>query len=229
MKELYYVLMKNNLGNTKQCKTLIKHQMIKVNNLIETNPKYLVKDNDVIIYNHHIINNNPFIYYLLNKPKGYICANHDNNYPCVIDLVDNHECYCVGRLDKDTTGLLLITNDLSLSKKLLLPDNHVPKTYLVTVKNKLEKSLIELFNQGIIIDKDVTCHSSKLEIIDDYHCKLTIDEGKYHQVKKMFLSVNNQVTELHRISFGNLKLDESLLLGQYRSLTKLEINELITY
>lgn len=219
--------MKNKLGNSKVCKTLIKHGEIMVNGDIVTDTKYQINKTDVINYGDIIINPNPDVYYMMNKPANYICANKDKYYPCVIDLIDRDDCYCLGRLDKDTTGLLLITNNRSLSKKLLLPQNHVLKKYYVTVNKPLKTTLIEIFKNGVVIDSDVKCHESKLEIIDDYHCYVTIDEGKYHQIKKMFLSCDNQVVELKRVSFGEIVLDESLDFGEYRKLDDSEIECLL--
>ena len=219
--------MKNKLGNVKKCKTLIKHGMIKVNDEIITNTKYLVNKDDKIIYNNVMLKAQPFSYYMMNKPVGYICANQDIKEKCVIDLIDNKECYCLGRLDKDTTGLLVITNDPTLSKKLLLPQNHIEKKYLVKTKEILNNNLIELFKNGIIIDQDIKCLHAKLEIIDNHHCFVTISEGKYHQIKKMFLSCNNQVISLKRIAFAGIKLDEDLNYGEYRSLTDKELKLLV--
>lgn len=214
--------MHNNLGNAKECKTLIKHQLIKVNNQIITDYKYQVKFDDQITYNDNTLKAQPFNYYMLNKPAGYICANKDVIKKCVTDLIDG-DCYCLGRLDQDTTGLLLLTNDPTLSKRLLLPQNHVSKTYLVTTKDVLDNNLISKFAGGIIIDKTVECLPAKLKIIDDHHCYITINEGKYHQIKKMFLSCQNEVIALKRIEFAKIKLDPSLNEGQYRCLNKEEL------
>ena len=154
IKDLYYVLMCCNLGNVNKCKNLIKSSRIRVNNQIIKDIRYQVDIDDVIVFDGVELKW-PFVYYMLNKPKGYICANHDKKYKCVIDLIDRDDCYCLGRLDIDTTGLLLITNDKTLSKRLLLPENHIDKKYYVTVKNKLTDDLIEIFNNGIIIDQKV--------------------------------------------------------------------------
>lgn len=219
--------MKNKLGNVKKCKTLIKHGLIKVNDNVINDVNYLVNKEDEIVYNKITLKAQPFNYYMMNKPTGYICANKDTKEKCVIDLIDNKDCYCLGRLDKDTTGLLIITDDPTLSKKLLLPQNHVEKKYLVKTKNILNKNLIDRFKAGITIDGNVKCLPCKLEIIDDYHCYVTISEGKYHQIKKMFLSCNNQVELLKRIEFAQIKLDELLDYGEYRNLTDLELKLLI--
>lgn len=226
MKDLYYILMKNGLGNVKECKTLIKHGLINVNGCIEKNIKRKIAEDDVIMYLDTVIDSQPFYYYMLNKPKGYLCANKDNKERCVMELIDRNDGYCLGRLDRDTTGLLIITNDKSL-KKLLLPQNHISKTYLVTTQNSIKESDIESFKQGIVIDNDYTCLPAKLEIINDNQAYLTIQEGKYHQIKKMFLSLDNKVIELKRISFKNIKLDENLEEGKYRKLTREEINDFI--
>ena len=119
--------MYNNLGNVKECKTLIKHGLIQVNGVVEINFKRKIQEEDVLIYQGKILKSQPFHYLMLNKPQGYLCANKDEKEKCVVDLIDYPDCFCLGRLDRDTTGLLILTNDKSL-KKLLLPQNHVEKT-----------------------------------------------------------------------------------------------------
>lgn len=225
IKELYYVLMKAGLGNVKQCKTMIRHQQVKVNNQMIEDIHLLVDDNDRIMVNHHQIKW-PFVYYMLNKPKGYICASHDQKWPCVNELITDKDCYCLGRLDKDTTGLLIMTNDVSLSKRLLLPKNHVEKTYCVKVDHLLSNDLIESFVKGVVIDDHVLCRSAQLTIINQYECYVTLSEGKYHQVKKMFLSCGYRVIELKRMSFAGILLDENLNYGEYRCLNKNEFQKL---
>lgn len=179
--------MYNNLGNTKECKTLIKHGFIQVNGVVETNYKRKIQEEDILIYRGKKLKSQPFHYLMLNKPKGYLCANKDEKEKCVVDLIDYLDCFCLGRLDRDTTGLLILTNDKSL-KKLLLPQNHVKKTYLVETKEKLKKEDQEIFKRGIIIDQSIQCLPAKLEILDDFHGYVTLEEGKYHQIKKMFLA-----------------------------------------
>ncbi len=226
IKHLYIILMKNNLGNAKFCKTLIRHKYILVNDEIIEDPHYPIYGNEKITYKDMLLNAQPFHYYMLNKPKGYISANKDDKYPCVIDLIDDKDCYCLGRLDIDTTGLLILTDDKSLSKKLLLPQHHVEKTYLVGVDHKLNDSLKEKFFSGIVIDQNVITKPAKYECIDDIHAYLTISEGKYHQVKKMFLSCGYKVISLKRVSFSSIVLDEALKEGEYRRLTHEEIMRL---
>lgn len=226
IKKLYLVMMKNHCGNRKQCLTLLKHHAVIVNGQLITDCNYIVKTDDIIEVNGKRIDSQPFVYYMMNKPAGYICANYDEKYPCVVDLIDREDCYCLGRLDRDTTGLLLLTNDASLSKQLLLPQHHVTKTYFVECMKPLDQSFVEIFKDGILIDKDIKCLPAQLEIIDHYHCYVTISEGKYHQIKKMFLSCHNQVVSLKRIGFANILLDSKLSLGDYRPLTKDEFQKL---
>lgn len=217
IKPLYLILMKNRLGNVKECKTLIKHGRVKVDGKIIRDIKYPI-ENESIQVNDQWIDNQPFVYYMMNKPRGYICANKDQHYPCLIDLIHRDDCFCVGRLDLDTTGFVLITNDSSLSHQLLLPQKHVEKTYLVETCFPLKQDYEQRFQEGIIIDSSFQCLPSRYQYIDDYHCYVTLFEGKYHQVKKMFLSCKNQVKSLKRISFANILLDEDLKLGEYRNL-----------
>ena len=146
MKDLYYVLMYNHLGNVKQCKTLIKHGLIKVNGLVETDAKRKITEDDCIEYQNRILNSQPFTYIMLNNLK-VIYVQIKMKRKCVIDLIEEKDCFCLGRLDRDTTGLLLLTNDKSL-KKLLLPQNHVDKVYLVEAKRKLSKKDKEIFARG---------------------------------------------------------------------------------
>lgn len=226
MKDLYYILMYNNLGNVKQCKTLIKHGLIQVNGLVETDSKRKIQEEDLLVYQGKRLKSQPFHYIMLNKPQGYLCANKDKKEKCVTDLIEYQDCFCLGRLDRDTTGLLILTNDKSL-KKLLLPQNHVKKTYLVETKEKIRKEDQEAFKRGIIIDQNILCLPAKLEILNDFHGYVTIEEGKYHQIKKMFLSLNNEVVSLKRMSFDEINLDKTLLEGMSRPLNKEERNMLI--
>lgn len=223
IKDIISVLMKNNLGNVKQCRTLLKHQKVYINGMIINDIHYIVNENDKIIVDAKEIDSQPFVYYMLNKPKGYLSASSDINSPCVSDIIKQQNCYCIGRLDKDTTGLLLMTNDKTLSKRLLLPQVHKVKVYEVKTKYPILKSLVLRFEEGIIIDKNVKCQSALLKIVEENKCVVTLCEGKYHQIKKMFLSCDNEVVELKRISFAGLMLDSSLKEGEYRALNLQEI------
>ena len=227
IKDLYYVLMKAHFGNVKTCKTMIKHGHVNVNKELITDVYFQVdKDDDIRIDKQKV--EWPFVYYMLNKPKNYLSATYDKNEHYVLELINNKDCFCLGRLDKDTTGLLILTNDVSY-QALLLPQNHINKKYLVKVDRSLNDELIKEFEQGIIIDFHYKCHSAKLEIIDDRSCFVTIDEGKYHQIKKMFLSCGYYVVDLKRVGFGDIVLDSSLKEGEVKELNDKEFQILKKY
>lgn len=170
-------------------------------------------------------------YYMLNKPMGVVSASRDKFAETVVDLIEstNKDLFPVGRLDKDTEGLLLITNDGDLAHKLLSPRKKVPKLYYAHVGGRVDQSHVELFQSGIKLEEDFTTMPAKLEILESGEVSkvhVTIYEGKFHQVKRMFLAVDMEVTYLKRLSMGELVLDESLLSGEYRALTEAEIQML---
>nr|WP_276939592.1 16S rRNA pseudouridine(516) synthase [Helcococcus sueciensis] len=165
---------------------------------------------------------------MLNKPQGVISATKDYS-KTVIDLLEekyqNKDIFPVGRLDKDTEGFLLLTNDGKLAHELLSPKKKVNKKYFARVEKGLKKEDIQVFENGVYLDKEnYLTKPAKLEILSDNEAYITIQEGKYHQVKRMFHAVDNSVIYLKRISMGELSLDENLKLGEYRELTDEEIN-----
>lgn len=167
-------------------------------------------------------------YIILHKPQGYVCANEDGEYPTVFDFFDyplKGKLHCAGRLDVDTTGLVILTDDGQWSHRITSPKYHCEKTYLVTLADPVEPFYAEQLAQGIILrgEKQPTL-PAKLEILDDYNVNLTISEGRYHQVKRMFAALGNKVEFLHRWKIGNLVLDENLNEGEFRSLTEQEIS-----
>ena len=166
---------------------------------------------------------------MLHKPAGVITATEDREQETVMGLLGEgyrKDLFPVGRLDKDTEGLLLITNDGELSHALLNPRKHVPKTYLVQVPESLKNSQIEALEQGVDIGDDKMTMPAKVEVVDEEHILLAIHEGRYHQVKRMLTAVGSQVLYLKRITFGPLTLDEKLEKGSYRALTEIEIEQL---
>lgn len=173
-----------------------------------------------------------FEYYMLNKPQGVVSATEDNRYQTVIDLISGAvraDLFPVGRLDIDTEGLLLITNDGELAHRLLSPKHHVDKTYYAHVAGRIPEDIRERFQKGIVLEDGTQCMPARLKILSEpledgkQAVRLTIQEGKFHQVKRMFEAVNCQVVYLKRISMGPLLLDESLHPGEYRPLTDEEI------
>lgn len=165
-------------------------------------------------------------YFMLNKPQGYVCSTEDPDHPTILYFIDEpmpEKLHAAGRLDLDTTGLVLLTDDGKWSHRITSPKHHCEKIYVVTVERPLTADLIEIFNNGIQLksEKSLT-KSAKLNIIDDFHAELTISEGRYHQVKRMFAAVDNHVVALHRKQIGNIKVD--IPEGEYRPLTQDEIN-----
>jgi len=167
-------------------------------------------------------------YLMLHKPTGYVCANTDGQHPTVIDLIDlphKHNLQIVGRLDVDTTGLVLLTDDGQWNHRITSPRHDCVKTYHVTTADPITESTHEQFLTGVQLhgEKELT-RPATLTLITPYSAHLRIQEGKYHQVKRMFAAVGNRVVALHRHAIGNIILDEKLALGQYRPLTQSEIN-----
>lgn len=217
------------IGTRKEVKKLIKEKHIKIGNTLITDYDFNVDFNTHVYLDDKLINYKEFYYVLLNKPKGYISATYDDYHQVVLDLIPEYKKYKVapvGRLDIDTTGVMLLTNNGSLSHLLLSPKRHVDKTYVAEVNHPLETSLVEKFKDGITIDDGYKCLPSTLEIIDSFHAKLTIHEGKFHQVKRMFQSFGYEVLSLDRVSFANLTYF-GLKQGEYRELTEEETQNLL--
>ena len=164
-------------------------------------------------------------YIMLHKPAGYLSATTDPVHPTVMDLINEpHILHIAGRLDRATTGLLILTNDGKWSRDLTEPKQKIPKTYLVDTENKVTEQTKHKFQEGIYFAyENITTSPANLEIISDHLARLTIYEGRYHQVKRMFHAVGNRVTSLHRESVGHIILDSQLKPGEYRALTPEEI------
>ena len=214
-----------------ELKKYCKQGLISVNGKVINNPGVQVdSENDDVRFNGEKIVYREFVYIMLNKPDGYISATFDKYDPIVLDLIDQSylvfEPFPVGRLDKDTEGLLVLTNDGQLAHRVLSPKKHVPKTYYAKIQGKVTEEDILAFEKGVILDDGYETMPSQLKILksdDMSEIELTIHEGKFHQVKRMFESVGTKVVYLKRLSMGKLKLDESLGLGEYRELTEEEV------
>lgn len=222
-----------NYGSRKEVKELIRKGFVLVNGEVVYNDDIKVnEESDDILVADERISYEKTLYFILNKPDGYVSATFDLNDPIVLDLIPGYEkrgLFPVGRLDKDTTGLLLISNDGKLAHKLLSPKNHVSKTYELTFSGKFKNSYYEIFETGVTLDDGYICKPAKFELLEEGHAYLTIYEGKYHQVKRMMESVGCHVETLKRISFGSLKLPKDLKEGQYRSLSEEELELLSNY
>lgn len=179
-------------------------------------------DNQVILYAK-------WEYYMLNKPRGVVSATEDKRYPTVISLLTDAkrtDLFPVGRLDKDTEGLLLITNDGELAHRLLSPKNHVDKVYYAKIQGKLPEDSQKRVEEGLVLEDGVKTLPGKLNIIRPGEICLTIQEGKFHQVKRMVEALGSQVLYLKRLSMGSLCLDLGLAPGEYRPLTEEELYQL---
>ncbi len=228
---LDYYLSHAGYGTRKEVKILLKKGVVTVNHEIIRSPSFSLNENtDEVCVNNELIKYREFQYFLLYKPEGYVSATTDNKYPTVMDLISEPYQHLapVGRLDIDTTGLLLITNNGKLSHFLLSPVSHVEKEYDVLVDKPLYVDLIDKFNQGVILDDGYLSLPSSLTIHDDYHASIIIHEGKFHQVKRMFEAFGYHVLSLHRSRMDFLTLG-SLKKGEYRSLNDEEIELLMRH
>ena len=215
-----------NIGSRSQVKDYIRKGLVTVNGIIAKKPEQkIAEETDSVAFRGENLSYTHFVYYMMNKPKGVVSATKDNTAQTVTDLLntDRKNIFPVGRLDKDTEGLLLLTNDGELAHNMLSPGKHVPKTYLVTIREKLSAEDIRQLTEGVDIGDEKPTASAKVEVLDDTHIHLTISEGRFHQVKRMLKAVNNEVLELKRVAFGALKLDETLAPGEYRELKNTEI------
>ena len=218
-------------GSRSELKKICKNGLVKVNGKVINNPGVQVDvENDEIIFDGEKVTYKEFIYLMLNKPDGYISATFDKRDPIVLDLIDKEdlvfEPFPVGRLDKDTEGLLVLTNDGQLAHRVLSPKKHVPKTYYAKIEGVVTEDDIKAFAKGVTLDDGYETMPAELVILKSdeiSEIELTIHEGKVHQVKRMFESVDKKVIYLKRLSMGKLQLDKNLALGEYRELTDEEI------
>lgn len=224
-------------GTRTEIKKYCKQGFVQVNGSeVKKSDTHVDPDSDEIVFNGEIVNYREFIYLLLNKPAGYVSATYDKYDPTVIDLIGDEylafEPFPVGRLDKDTEGLLVITNDGKLSHRVLSPKNHVPKKYYAVIDSEVDTQDVEIFSRGVYIGEGYTTKPADLKIIRSFEAEdgsinsevyVTISEGKFHQVKRMFEAVGKRVLYLKRTQMGGLVLDKYLELGQYRELSQEEV------
>ena len=220
------------MGSRNEMRDALKYGWVKVNSVVVKNGKEKVDvEKDEILYQGQRVEYRVFTYLMLNKPQNVISATEDSRNKTVIDLLEppysKMDLFPVGRLDIDTEGLLLLTNDGVLAHELLSPKKHVPKKYYSKVEGCVTTEDIKAFEEGIPLDDGYICKAALLEIIatTQTHSEVyvTISEGKFHQIKRMMAHVGKKVVELKRISMGNLSLDETLPLGAYRPLRDEEI------
>lgn len=224
------------LGTRSQVKQLLKQGTVTVNGETVKKPEQKINtEADDIVCRGKCLTYTKYFYYMLHKPAGFVSATDDNTAPTVLSLLKDAPgkgLFPVGRLDKDTEGLLLITNDGPLAHRLLSPRNHVDKTYFVRAEGKVTKEAIERLEKGIDIGEDTPTLPARAELLSYDQVSgysevlLAIHEGKFHQVKRMFQAIGNPVLYLKRLSMGGLKLDEALPKGSFRPLSQEEIDQI---
>lgn len=218
------------IGTRSQVKAYVRQGLVTVNGITVSNAEEKVEEtSDKICFRGQELYYCKYVYYMMNKPKGVVSATQDNTAPTVVSLLGScqrGDIFPVGRLDKDTTGLLLLTNDGVLAHQLLSPKKHVDKTYQVTAAHPLTEEDKRTLEQGVDIGDEKPTLPARIEVLKEGKLLLTIHEGRFHQVKRMLQAVDNQVMELRRVSFGGLFLDEELQPGDYRELTGEEIHHL---
>lgn len=221
-------------GSRKEVKQLLKQKAVTVDgDYVKDAALHVDPEKQIVsVFGERVVYTE-FVYFIMNKPPGVISATEDLRDETVIDLLEplhqHFQPFPVGRLDKDTEGLLLLTNDGQLAHNLLSPKKHVPKVYYAQIEGVVTEEDAGKFANGVELDDGYVTKPGKLVILksaQQSEIELTIQEGKFHQVKRMFEAVGKRVTYLKRISMGSLKLDENLALGEYRELTAEELNGL---
>lgn len=225
-----------NIGTRSEIKTYVKRGLVTVNGVTaRASDLKVVPGEDEVIYAGEIVGFESYVYYMLHKPGGVVTATEDARQETVLDLITDKkrkDLFPVGRLDKDTEGLLLITNDGVLGHDLLSPKKHVAKVYYARIDGCVTEEDVENFRKGVKIAEDFTALPAKLKVLNvdtaagTSEIEVEIYEGKFHQVKRMFQAVGKEVTYLKRLSMGPLKLDSMLSVGAYRLLTEEEIQML---
>ncbi len=215
-----------------EVKPIIRGGGVSVNGAVcKAAQTHVAQGDDVCLYGKPLTHTQ-FVYIMLNKPKDVVCASKDAHDTCAIDLVKHayprRNLFCAGRLDKTSTGFVLITDDGNFAHDILSPKKHVEKTYLVQLDAPATQKIQDEFLQGVTLANKQTMKPASLEISEDAFCvTVTITQGVYHQIKKMFGVFGIGVNELRRIKIGGVKLDKSLDLGHYRELTKSEIETIM--
>lgn len=224
------------LGTRSEVKSLLKAKRITVNGKVVNNGKVQVNpETDEILFDGEKIQYEEFVYIMMNKPKGVVSATEDNLHKTVLDLIDplyfKKGVFPVGRLDIDTHGLLLLTNDGELAHRLLSPKKHVTKIYQARVEGVMTAEDAAAFEKGIVLSDGTECMPARLDILstaqDESIVQIHLKEGKFHQVKRMVKAFGKTVVDLQRLTMGPLKLDESLALGESRPLTEEELESLM--
>ncbi|RHB51695.1 pseudouridine synthase [Exiguobacterium sp. AM39-5BH] len=224
-------------GSRKDVKILLKQGVVRVDDQPVKDAKRQVNlETERVTVHGEVVEYKPFVYLMMNKPKGVISATEDKVESTVIDLIDpsyaHYELFPVGRLDKDTTGLLLLTNDGAFNHALMSPRKHVDKVYVAEVDGEMTTDDVRRFAEGVELEDGYTTKPARLELISKSGrrstVRLTLSEGKYHQVKRMIAAVGKHVERLERVQIGALELDPTLEPGSYRELSEEEVDLFFT-
>ncbi|PKM63490.1 MAG: 16S rRNA pseudouridine(516) synthase [Firmicutes bacterium HGW-Firmicutes-20] len=218
------------IGSRKDVKKIIRQKRVTVNGVISVNDDVHIDPYlDEIRVDQQILDVVLDVYIMLNKPQGVVSATSDDLHKTVLECIDvtlPPGCFPVGRLDIDTEGLLLITNDGDLSHRLLSPKRKVDKTYYLECRDTIDDKTVDILRSGVDIDDETLTLPAEVELLSEVTMNLTIKEGRYHQIKRMLAACGNQVTYLKRIKMGSLNLDDDLALGQWRFLSESEVEQL---
>jgi len=213
-------------------RTLLKNGAVSADGRIISDAKQKINPDtqEITLYNKKI-HGGSLLYIIANKPEGYICATEDRHHKTVLELLPEElrhkDLFPAGRLDIDTTGLVLLTNDGQLAHQMLSPKHHVPKYYLVTLARNFQENYIQKLSDKLILSDGTQCLSAQVHQIDHTHCIICLHEGKYHEVKRMFASLGNHVQHLHRVAVGNLLLPPDLPSGACMEIFHKDIAELL--
>lgn len=231
----------NGFGSRRDIKKLVGARLVSINEETASSVTQKIDvQKDKVCVDGTIVKPQSFMYLMLNKPAGTVSVKTEGEHQTVFELLDDNlrtpffmaHLHCIGRLDVDTEGLLILTTDGKLTHRITSPKTHSPKKYFVQLRREVDtdaqKTYAEKFAQGIHIEQEgkelaADCKPAELEWKTATECFLTITEGKYHQVKRMFLAIGNEVVYLKRVAIGELQLDETLLAGEYRELTEEEV------
>jgi 16S rRNA pseudouridine516 synthase len=218
---------KSKLITRSQAKKLIKSGLVSVDEVIEKSANCILTDHQMVKLSNQVLSFEVNQYILLNKPKGFICATQDEVHPSALNclnITNKTDLHFAGRLDQDTTGLVLISNDGQWTHRITSPKHKQIKTYLVSLSTSLSKQALDALEIGVLLnDSEQLTLPAKVELINELSITLGISEGRYHQVKRMIAAVGSHVTDLHRLSIGRVTICDTLKIGEWRYLTEEEI------
>ena len=216
--------------NRRDVRLLLAQKRVLVDDDLATDVHQVIGEFSLIVFDGQVLQANKPSYVMMHKPPGVVSATKDNQHRTVIDLLDRpdrHHLHIVGRLDFNSSGLILLTNDGRWSRQLTTPENKITKLYRVTLEKRITEDYIQAFSAGMYFPfEDITTRPAELHIVSDYVAEVSLTEGRYHQIKRMFGRFRNPVLKLHRIAIGNLQLDFTLAPGESRELTEREVNNI---